>query len=53
LVQALPTGEILIRPAEQLRATMDRLAAQVVAEDREAMDILAAHDRDHPAVSST
>jgi antitoxin component of MazEF toxin-antitoxin module len=52
VVEALPTGEILIRPADQLRATMDRLAARVVAADKEALDILAAHDRDRPAPST-
>ena len=45
LVEALPNGEILIRPADQLRATMDRIIDQVVDEDREALQILADHDR--------
>jgi len=40
LVEALPSGDVLIRPAEHLRAAMDEMAHQVVEEDREALDIL-------------
>jgi antitoxin component of MazEF toxin-antitoxin module len=45
MVEALPSGDVLIRPAEHLRAAMDDMARQVVEEDREALDILDAHDR--------
>ena len=45
VVEALVTGEVLIRPAKHLRAVMDKLAQRVVDEDRQALDLLAAHDR--------
>jgi antitoxin component of MazEF toxin-antitoxin module len=45
VVEALPTGDVLIRPADHLRAVMDDLARRVVEEDREALALLEAHDR--------
>lgn len=45
VVEALPSGDVLIRPAAHLRAAMTELARRVVTEDREALDLLAAHDR--------
>ena len=45
VVEALETGDVLIRPAEHLRAVMDKLARRVIEEDREALALLEAHDR--------
>ena len=53
LVEALPTGEVIIRPADHLRVAMDQLAKRVVAENREALDILATHDPDQPPTAAT
>jgi len=45
VVEAVPSGAVLIRPAHHLRAVMDKLARRVVEEDREALALLEAHDR--------
>jgi antitoxin component of MazEF toxin-antitoxin module len=40
------TGEIVMVPADRLDAYIDALGQRVVEENREALEILAAHDRD-------
>lgn len=45
-VDETPTGELVIMPASRLRRNFREIIRQVVAEDREALDMLAAYDRD-------
>jgi antitoxin component of MazEF toxin-antitoxin module len=39
------TGEIVLIPAERFDQYIDTIGRKVVAENREALDLLAAHDR--------
>ena len=45
LVEELPSGQLLVTPADRIRARVRRVGRKVVAEDREALRILEAHDR--------
>ncbi len=45
LVDALPDGELRIIPATHLRELICETGRRVIAENREALDILAEHDR--------
>ncbi len=45
VVESLPTGELLVMPAEKLRAHIRELGRRAIAENREALDKLAAYDR--------
>ncbi len=51
LVEALPSGELRIIPATHLQDLIRETGRRVIAENREALDILAAHD--HGADSAT
>jgi antitoxin component of MazEF toxin-antitoxin module len=44
------TGEVLLIPAERLNSYIDSLGQRVVEENREAIGILVAHDRDEVGV---
>ncbi len=44
LVEALPSGELRIIPAAHLQDLIRETGRRVIAENREALDILAAHD---------
>ena len=48
LIEELPTGELRIIPAPQVRQLIREVGQQVMKEDREALDILAKHERDTP-----
>ena len=45
LVEELPSGQLLVTPADKIRARVRRVGRKVVGEDREALRILEAHDR--------
>ena len=45
LVEELPSGQLLVTPADQIRARVRRVGRTVVGEDSEALRILEAHDR--------
>jgi antitoxin component of MazEF toxin-antitoxin module len=45
LVEELPSGQLLVTPAEMIRTRIRKIGRRVVAEDREALRILEAHDR--------
>jgi antitoxin component of MazEF toxin-antitoxin module len=45
VVEELPTGEVLLVPVARVRERMRAIGRRVIAEDREALDLLAAHDR--------
>ncbi|HYS01280.1 MAG TPA: hypothetical protein VET82_02890 [Candidatus Eisenbacteria bacterium] len=45
LVEELPSGQLLVTPAEKIRTRIRKIGRRVVAEDREALRILEAHDR--------
>ena len=45
LVERLDTGQVLITPAESVRARIPALAARVAERNREAFRILEEHDR--------
>lgn len=45
VVDALPSGEVLLVPERLLRERIRAIGRQVIAEDQEAFEILAAHDR--------
>jgi len=49
VVESLPTGELLIIPAAQLRAHIRELGRRAIAENREALEKLAAYDREAEA----
>jgi antitoxin component of MazEF toxin-antitoxin module len=44
-VDETPTGELVIMPASRLQRDFREIIRQVVAEDREALDMLARYDR--------
>lgn len=45
MIQELPSGEVRLLPADQLRVMVREYGRRVVAENRKALDILAEHDR--------
>jgi antitoxin component of MazEF toxin-antitoxin module len=45
LVEELPSGQLLVTPAEKFRTRLRKTGREVVAEDREALSILEAYDR--------
>ncbi len=45
LVEETPAGELVITPASRLRRDFREIARKVVAENREALDMLGAYDR--------
>jgi len=45
VIQELPSGEVRLVPADNLRAMVRDYGRRVVAENRRALDILAEHDR--------
>jgi antitoxin component of MazEF toxin-antitoxin module len=45
VIQELPSGEVRLLPADQLRDMVREYGRRVVAENRRALDILADHDR--------
>jgi antitoxin component of MazEF toxin-antitoxin module len=45
LVEELPSGQLLVTLAEKIRTRIRKIGRRVVAEDREALRILEAHDR--------
>lgn len=45
LVEALPSGELRIIPATHLQHLVRETGRRVIAEDREALNILAEYDR--------
>jgi len=45
LVEELPSGQLLVTPAEKFRTRLRKTVREVVAEDREALSILEAYDR--------
>ena len=45
VIQQLPSGEVRLLPADQLRVMVREYGRRVVAENRRALDILADHDR--------
>jgi len=45
LVEALPSGQLLVTPAERFRARLRKTGREVVAQDREALSTLEAYDR--------
>lgn len=44
VVEALPSGELRIIPAERVRDYIREAGRRIIDEDREALDILAPHD---------
>jgi len=49
VVDEMPNGDLRIAPAARVREAMQNIISRVVAEDREALDLLEAHDRAAPA----
>lgn len=45
MIQELPSGEVRLLPTDQLRMMVREYGRRVVAENRKALDLLAAHDR--------
>ncbi len=45
VIQELPSGEVRLLPADQLRVMVREYGRRVVGENRRALDILADHDR--------
>jgi antitoxin component of MazEF toxin-antitoxin module len=45
LIQELPSGEVRLMPADNLRVIVRDYGRRVVAENRRALDILAEYDR--------
>jgi antitoxin component of MazEF toxin-antitoxin module len=45
VVEAQPDGELRIIPADRVRELIRNAGRQVIEEDREALEILQAHDR--------
>lgn len=45
VVESLPSGEIMLVPERLLRERIRAIGRQVIAEDQEAFELLAAHDR--------
>jgi len=45
VIQELPNGEVRLLPADRMRAMVREYGQRVVAENRTALDVLAAHDR--------
>jgi antitoxin component of MazEF toxin-antitoxin module len=45
MIQELPSGEVRLLPADQLRVLVREYGRRVVAENRRALDILTDHDR--------
>ena len=48
VVEELPSGELRVVPVARVREFIREAGRQVVAEDREALQILADHDRGKP-----
>ena len=46
LVERLPDGTLHLLPADRLRQRIREIGRQLIAEDREALEILAEHDRE-------
>lgn len=44
MIDALPDGDLKITPVTRVREAMQRAISTVVEEDREALDLLKAHD---------
>lgn len=51
-VVPMRTGEVLLIPAERINEYIDELGKRIVEENRDALDALAAYDRD-PAARET
>ena len=45
VVEQTPTGELVVMPEARIKDYIRTIGRQVVAEDREALEILTAHDR--------
>jgi len=45
VIQELPSGEVRLLPADQVRAMVREYGRRVVSQNRKALDILADHDR--------
>jgi antitoxin component of MazEF toxin-antitoxin module len=45
VIQELPSGEVRLLPADNLRVMVRQYGRRVVAENRKALDILAEHDQ--------
>lgn len=45
VVESLPTGELLIMPAGRVRTHIREIGRRAIAENREALEKLAAYDR--------
>jgi antitoxin component of MazEF toxin-antitoxin module len=45
VIDEMPNGDLRIAPAARVREAMQRIITTVVEEDREALDLLQAHDR--------
>ena len=45
MIRPLPNGALMVMPAAQVEAYIDALIAQVVTDNRDALDLLAAYDR--------
>ena len=45
VIQDLPSGEVRLLPADQVRAMVREYGRRVVSQNRKALDILADHDR--------
>lgn len=48
LLDPQPDGSVSLRPAETLREEIRRVGREMAAKHREALDLLAAHDRGEP-----
>ena len=51
VVEQTSTGELLLVPESRVRDHVRTLGRRVIEEDREALDILASHDRDETAIA--
>jgi antitoxin component of MazEF toxin-antitoxin module len=52
LLEQLPDGALRLVRTDDVRAMIREVGRQVIAEDREALEILAAHDRSDTPVSA-
>jgi antitoxin component of MazEF toxin-antitoxin module len=50
VVEQTPTGELLVMPEARLRDGVQEIGRRVIAEHREALDLLEAHDRGQAVV---
>ena len=49
VIEELPSGELRIMPARHMRQLLHEVSQRLIAEDREALEILAEHDRTYDA----